>query len=31
MLTPFVRRVIFRIRRLNRSKALGAITRLTSP
>jgi hypothetical protein len=30
MLTPFARRVISRIRRLNRSKALGAITRLTS-
>src|SRR5437016_741496 len=30
MLTPFARRVISRIRCLNRSKALGAITRLTS-
>src|ERR1035438_10318740 len=30
MLTPFARRVISRIRRLNRSKAFGAITRLTS-
>src|SRR5580658_3012080 len=30
MLTPFARRVISRIRRLNRSRAFGAITRLTS-
>jgi hypothetical protein len=30
MLTPLARRVISRIRRLNRSKALRAITRLTS-
>src|SRR5713101_5159086 len=30
MLTPFARRVISRTRRLNRSKAFGAITRLTS-
>src|SRR5450759_5238679 len=30
MLTPFARPVISRIRDLNRSKAFGAITRLTS-
>jgi hypothetical protein len=30
MLTPFARRVISRTRALNRSKALGAMTRLTS-
>ena len=30
MLTPFARRVISRIRCLNRSKTFGAITRLTS-
>src|SRR5262245_57564839 len=30
MLTPFARRVISRIRRLNRSRAFGAMTRLTS-
>jgi hypothetical protein len=30
MLTPLARRVISRIRRLNRSKAFGATTRLTS-
>jgi len=30
MLTPLARRVISRIRALNRSRALGAIVRLTS-
>ena len=30
MPTPFARRAISRIRRLNRSKAFGAMTRLTS-